>query len=215
MELPLKPSAGTCDRCGINRWKRHRHHTLPLSLGGSDDPENIEFICANCHEDAHHPQGEHGVIRTAHTPQARAKRKASMERRWQDPEYRARSEKARTTQVRANGMTPEQVRERDERVLALLNSGKTQREVSREVGLSQPTVSFIARGRLRPSRARGVALREAADARNAARNERVIALRKEGASYDAIAAEVGIAKPTVAKLVKRLAPDLAGRAIGM
>ncbi len=30
-----------------------RHHTLPLSLGGSDAPENLVFICPTCHTSTH------------------------------------------------------------------------------------------------------------------------------------------------------------------
>ena len=46
-------SAGNCNRCGTFRRWLHGHHIVPRSEGGSDDPSNIEHICANCHEDEH------------------------------------------------------------------------------------------------------------------------------------------------------------------
>jgi hypothetical protein len=42
---------GNCQHCGIYRWTLHRDHIEPVALGGSDDEENIQYICANCHED--------------------------------------------------------------------------------------------------------------------------------------------------------------------
>ena len=45
-----KTVIGRCTHCGIKR-RMHRNHIIPMALGGSDDPENIQLLCANCHED--------------------------------------------------------------------------------------------------------------------------------------------------------------------
>lgn len=30
-----------------------RHHVVPLAMGGPDVPENIEWLCPNCHRNTH------------------------------------------------------------------------------------------------------------------------------------------------------------------
>jgi 5-methylcytosine-specific restriction endonuclease McrA len=37
--------------CGIWRRSLHRDHIVPKFKGGGNEPENIQLICANCHED--------------------------------------------------------------------------------------------------------------------------------------------------------------------
>jgi hypothetical protein len=41
-----------CEVCG---WTRHVHvhHMLPMSCGGTNDPDNLVTLCANHHADAH------------------------------------------------------------------------------------------------------------------------------------------------------------------
>lgn len=43
--------SGNCVACGVWRKSLHRDHIIPRGLGGADDPENIQLLCANCHED--------------------------------------------------------------------------------------------------------------------------------------------------------------------
>lgn len=45
-----------CLRCGADS-DLEVHHVEPVSLGGSDDPENIATLCADCHGDAHRHTG--------------------------------------------------------------------------------------------------------------------------------------------------------------
>jgi 5-methylcytosine-specific restriction endonuclease McrA len=47
-EIPLTE----CRRCGSLR-NLNRHHKVPLSKGGTNDPSNIEILCASCHSVEH------------------------------------------------------------------------------------------------------------------------------------------------------------------
>ena len=46
-----RTKSGNCQLCQIWRYSLHRDHCLPLFKGGSDDETNIQYLCANCHED--------------------------------------------------------------------------------------------------------------------------------------------------------------------
>lgn len=46
-----RAGSGTCVICGVWRKSLHRDHITPKFKGGSNEPENIQHICANCHED--------------------------------------------------------------------------------------------------------------------------------------------------------------------
>ncbi len=49
MRKPKK--SGDCVKCGIFRKSLHRDHVVPKCKGGTDDESNIQWLCANCHED--------------------------------------------------------------------------------------------------------------------------------------------------------------------
>jgi hypothetical protein len=135
-----------CERCGAERQWLHRHHVKPRVEGGTD-ADGIELLCANCHEDVHGgPFGGAHSRRLTHSPEASRKRRRSLRMQWADPEYREAIMASRAKQVRSNGMTPEQVAERNARVRALRAEGMSQAAIGREVGISQANVSAILRG---------------------------------------------------------------------
>lgn len=45
-------------QCGCRRVARHIHHIQPRCQGGSDDPNNLLFLCQKCHV-AHHSKHGH------------------------------------------------------------------------------------------------------------------------------------------------------------
>ena len=44
-----------CQKCGTtgNGDEIHKHHSLPIRLGGSDHPDNLVPLCRSCHSEAH------------------------------------------------------------------------------------------------------------------------------------------------------------------
>ena len=40
-----------CPKCKTERLRLHRDHIIPKWQGGSDENNNIQRLCANCHED--------------------------------------------------------------------------------------------------------------------------------------------------------------------
>jgi hypothetical protein len=51
VSLARKHRSGACTLCGVWRYSLHRDHILAKCRGGIDEPNNIQLICANCHED--------------------------------------------------------------------------------------------------------------------------------------------------------------------
>lgn len=43
--------SGNCKICGVYRKSLERDHILPKWKGGLDDPDNIQYLCSNCHRD--------------------------------------------------------------------------------------------------------------------------------------------------------------------
>ena len=43
-----------CTRCGEEHAEKHVHHKIPISKGGNHRIDNLEYLCANCHSEAHH-----------------------------------------------------------------------------------------------------------------------------------------------------------------
>jgi hypothetical protein len=44
-----------CTQCGATDVELHVHHVVPLSQGGSNDPDNLTTLCDACHKEAHEP----------------------------------------------------------------------------------------------------------------------------------------------------------------
>jgi hypothetical protein len=55
----------TCSRCGASRRKLHRDHITPKWQGGADDEDNIQMLCANCHEDKTYEESQSPAFREA------------------------------------------------------------------------------------------------------------------------------------------------------
>lgn len=49
--MRMAPFSGNCQKCGVWRRSLHRDHILPKWKGGADILENIQRLCANCHEE--------------------------------------------------------------------------------------------------------------------------------------------------------------------
>lgn len=49
-----------CQACGTKGVEVH--HIVPLSKGGSDEPENLALMCSQCHDDA-----DAGLLKFART----------------------------------------------------------------------------------------------------------------------------------------------------
>jgi 5-methylcytosine-specific restriction endonuclease McrA len=50
----LQANDGTsCGYCKVEGQPLDRHHIIPRSEGGSDNPDNIVYLCSNCHRQAH------------------------------------------------------------------------------------------------------------------------------------------------------------------
>ncbi len=52
-----------CSRCGTANNEKYggaiiRHHILPLTQGGKDEPGNIELLCLHCHGKVHYWSGK-------------------------------------------------------------------------------------------------------------------------------------------------------------
>lgn len=50
---------GCCQKCGTRRNHLQKDHVIPKSRGGSDDVDNIQYLCANCHEDKTRSEKHH------------------------------------------------------------------------------------------------------------------------------------------------------------
>ena len=48
---PVPKGSGACPKCGTIRFRLHRDHIVPRWKGGPDESSNIQYLCANCHED--------------------------------------------------------------------------------------------------------------------------------------------------------------------
>lgn len=57
----LKDENGKSVKCscpGCRRVARHVHHHVPRCQGGSDEPQNLVYLCQKCHVAHHSAQGD-------------------------------------------------------------------------------------------------------------------------------------------------------------
>ena len=56
-----------CSICGAGNIPLEDHHIIPLSRGGTDDPQNKIMVCIGCHGKAHDVtfRGERGLVSKA------------------------------------------------------------------------------------------------------------------------------------------------------
>lgn len=121
--------SGNCVKCGTYRKALHRDHIVPKSIGGSNSDDNIQWLCANCHEDKslaeasmiqHHPIVSAKRTSASNTPEVRAAKimggrkagkslasLAALEKSRHDPSAHAK---------RQAGITPEVLAKRNESI---------------------------------------------------------------------------------------------------
>lgn len=100
--------SGLCEHCGTYRERLQYDHIIPRWKGGSDAPENRQWLCANCHEDKTRADISERHKGHPHTPEHIAKRAAANTGKTRTPEQRARISAAAS--ARAARMGPDHYR---------------------------------------------------------------------------------------------------------
>lgn len=106
-----KTRAGICILCGIDFPYLVCDHIIPLFEGGSDEDDNIRFICPNCHAIKTHAERK----RWRPTPEQAARKKAAL---W-TPEaiaHRELTNAERSRKISQAHLLPEARREKSERI---------------------------------------------------------------------------------------------------
>lgn len=111
---------GFCEQCGTHRPSLHRDHIIPVALGGQDIESNIQYLCANCHQDKtavdikeilNLPENREKARQTAtgrkatdvarkrmsdslqvamKQPETKLRKSEAAKRLWSDPDFRSR-----------------------------------------------------------------------------------------------------------------------------
>jgi len=116
MTKTRKRPSGNCTKCGCWRTSLHWDHVVPKWQGGSDEAENRQLICANCHEDKTYQEAISSEFKALMSRLSKGKKRSPTSRglmcqvaqkRAQDPVYRQRLSaalkgKTRTTEQRLN-----------------------------------------------------------------------------------------------------------------
>ncbi len=77
-----KRKSGDCQRCGTFREALHRDHIIPKWNGGIDDETNVQYLCANCHEEK--------TLLEHRSPEFAAFQSECGRKMWADPKMRAK-----------------------------------------------------------------------------------------------------------------------------
>ena len=75
--------SGHCVKCGVFRECLHRDHIVPKWQEGTEDDSNIQYLCANCHEDK--------SIAETRTPEFAVWQALTNRLRWKDPVFRKKT----------------------------------------------------------------------------------------------------------------------------
>ena len=149
--------SGNCPKCGTWRRKLQREHIIPRFEGGGDEPENIQFLCANCHEDKTYEdmkrwkespeQRERRLTKIRalkRTPEHNARIKVSLQKRYEAVPHHTKGRQLTAGEVQARYL---RVTNRGVLVIRqMLANGKTIRQVSEYLSLSYQTVRDIRAG---------------------------------------------------------------------
>jgi hypothetical protein len=55
----LRRDGYQCQGCGVDGCRLHVHHVIPRSDGGTDDIDNLQTLCPDCHAQTH---GKHSCL---------------------------------------------------------------------------------------------------------------------------------------------------------
>jgi hypothetical protein len=75
--------SGHCVKCGVFRECLHRDHIVPKWQDGTEDDSNIQYLCANCHENK--------SIAEVRTPEFAIWQALTNRLRWKDPVFRKKT----------------------------------------------------------------------------------------------------------------------------
>lgn len=80
MSKNFKRPSGNCPLCGTWRRALHQDHITPKWKGGTDAPVNLQYICANCHQDKtrEDKKGCRSSLGRVTPPEVRAKISATL-----------------------------------------------------------------------------------------------------------------------------------------
>jgi len=81
-----RTTSGECALCGTFRRTLHRDHRIPRWKGGPNSDDNIQLICANCHED----KNRDDMLGYRHPPEVLRRIAELATGRTQSPETRAK-----------------------------------------------------------------------------------------------------------------------------
>jgi hypothetical protein len=95
--------SGPCVKCGTWRERLQTDHIIPRRKGGGDDPSNIQYLCANCHEDKTRAELRECHSGRKHSPEHIAKRSEANRGRVRTPEQKERIRQAALARAEREG----------------------------------------------------------------------------------------------------------------